>query len=67
MFHLTENYRSHAGIVNCAAAVVELITSFWPRSVDPLPRERGMSPGPKPVFFADAESAKLELFLSEDS
>ncbi|KAL1940597.1 hypothetical protein VTO73DRAFT_8032 [Trametes versicolor] len=67
IFNLTTNYRSHAGIANCAATIVELMTRFWPDSVDVLPREEGMTVGPKPMFFHDEYSANLTQFLSEDS
>ncbi|KAI8983190.1 hypothetical protein BD414DRAFT_515715 [Trametes punicea] len=67
LFHLTVNYRSHSGIVNCASSIVELITRFWPKSVDPLPQERGMANGPKPIFFWDQAHGGYEQFLLEDS
>ncbi|KAI0638791.1 hypothetical protein C8Q77DRAFT_1044775, partial [Trametes polyzona] len=67
MFHLTANYRSHAGIVDCAAAIVALITRFWPDSIDTLPREIGMTAGPKPIFFWDESAPLLDLSLSDDS
>jgi len=53
MFHLSVNYRSHAGIVNCAHAVIELISKYFPYSIDTLPRERGMTNGPMPIFYQD--------------
>ena len=52
-FHLAVNYRSHAGIVNCAHTVVKLISSFWPYSIDALSRERGKVNGARPIFFTD--------------
>ena len=52
-FHLAVNYRSHAGIVNCAHTVVKLISSFWPYSIDALSRERGNANGAKPIFFTN--------------
>ena len=52
-FHLAVNYRSHAGIVNCAHTVVRLISSFWPYSIDALSRERGNANGAKPIFFTN--------------
>ncbi|KAH9855771.1 hypothetical protein C2E23DRAFT_811853 [Lenzites betulinus] len=67
MYHLTANYRSHAGIVDCAAAIVKLITRLWPNSVDVLPPEQGMTAGPKPTFFWDDASANFETFLSDES
>ena len=50
-FQLVVNYRSHDGIVNCAHAVVELITMFWPYTIDTLQSEYGLISGPEPVFF----------------
>ncbi|KAI0353177.1 hypothetical protein OH77DRAFT_1497420 [Trametes cingulata] len=67
MFELTVNYRSHAGIVSCAAAIVELITHFWPNSVDPLPQEKGMTVGPKPTFFCNQTTTGCYQFLQDDS
>ncbi|TFK38654.1 hypothetical protein BDQ12DRAFT_96280 [Crucibulum laeve] len=70
-FQLAVNYRSHAGIVNCAHSVIDLITRFWPYSIDKLARERGIVDGSKPIFFSgwDGDSAGYEQFLfggSED-
>ncbi|KAI6114348.1 P-loop containing nucleoside triphosphate hydrolase protein [Pisolithus sp. B1] len=64
-FQLTINYRSHGGIVNCAHSVIELISRFWPNSIDPLQPERGIVNGLKPVFFSgwDKDIAGYEQFL----
>ena len=51
MFQLAINYRSHAGIVNCAHSVIELITKFWPYSIDILAQEQGEVDGLKPLFL----------------
>ncbi|KAI5996986.1 hypothetical protein EDD15DRAFT_2528653 [Pisolithus albus] len=66
LFELAINYRSHGGIVNCAQSVVELITDFWPESIDILETEQAMLGGPKPVFFAESEDESLlyEPFFS---
>jgi hypothetical protein len=65
MFQLTINYRSHGGIVNCAHSVVELITKFWPYSIDSLAQEQGVVDGMKPLFLGtlDQDSATYEQFL----
>ncbi len=42
---LTVNYRAQSGLVDCAAAVGELLVSLFPGSVDALPRERGFFRG----------------------
>ncbi|KAI6137063.1 hypothetical protein F5141DRAFT_66140 [Pisolithus sp. B1] len=64
-FQLAINYRSHGGIVNCAHSVIELISRFWPNSIDSLQPERGIVDGLKPVFFSGWEksTARYEQFL----
>ncbi|KAH9949530.1 hypothetical protein B0H21DRAFT_881892 [Amylocystis lapponica] len=64
-FQLAVNYRSHAGIVNCAHSIIELITHFWPYAIDRLAQEKGVIDGNKPVFFSgpDSDSIRLEQFL----
>jgi len=52
-FHLSVDYRSHAGIVNCTHAVIELISKYFPYTINTLPRERGMTNGPMPIFYQD--------------
>ncbi|OCH88979.1 hypothetical protein OBBRIDRAFT_757238 [Obba rivulosa] len=68
-FQLTMNYRSHAGIVNCAHSVVELLSAFWPNALDSLAEERGMVDGIKPVFFSgwDQNTVRYEQFLFGES
>ncbi|KAI0369978.1 hypothetical protein BV20DRAFT_945276 [Pilatotrama ljubarskyi] len=68
-FHLAVNYRSHAGIVDCAYSVIELITEFWPHAIDFLGRETGMVEGMKPVFFSgwDQNTVRYEQFLFGES
>jgi hypothetical protein len=65
MFQLPVNYRSHAGIVNCAQSVVEIITNLWPNSIDILAPEKGMVDGVKPLFFGglDEDQAAFERFI----
>ena len=65
LFQLAVNYRSHAGIVNCAHTVIELITEFWPNHIDNLAPERGIVDGLKPVFFSgwDQDTVQYEQFL----
>jgi tetratricopeptide (TPR) repeat protein len=65
MFQLAINYRSHGGIVNCAHSVIELITRFWPNTIDNLRPEKGVVDGLKPVFFTgwDKDTVRYEQFL----
>ncbi|KAG1800254.1 P-loop containing nucleoside triphosphate hydrolase protein [Suillus plorans] len=64
-FQLAINYRSHGGIVNCAHSVIELITKFWPDTIDNLQPEKGVVDGLKPVFFTgwDKDTVRYEQFL----
>ena len=41
IFQLTNNYRSHSGILNLACSVVELIEYFFPLTIDRLKKDRG--------------------------
>ncbi|KAG7450840.1 uncharacterized protein BT62DRAFT_1001654 [Guyanagaster necrorhizus] len=66
MFQLAINYRSHAGIVDCARSVIDLITTFWEDSIDHLSPEMGIVDGVKPMFFNDEDHAQLERFLFLD-
>ncbi|KAG1854678.1 hypothetical protein C8R48DRAFT_721046 [Suillus tomentosus] len=65
MFQLAINYRSHGGIINCARSVIELITKFWPNTIDTLRPEMGVVDGLKPVFFTGWDKATVhhEQFL----
>jgi len=51
-YELVVNYRSHGGIVNCARSVIELITLYWPHSIDILQPERASVDGFRPIFFS---------------
>ncbi|KAK0506408.1 hypothetical protein EDD18DRAFT_1455735 [Armillaria luteobubalina] len=63
MFQLAVNYRSHAGIVDCAHSVIDLITTFWEDSIDHLSPEIGIVDGFKPVFFNTQDRTQLEQFI----
>ncbi|KAL0571720.1 hypothetical protein V5O48_010244, partial [Marasmius crinis-equi] len=69
IFQLAVNYRSHAGIVDCAHSIVDLIHRFWPGSIDALAREQGMVDGPKPIFFDGKgdNASVLSKYLFGDS
>ena len=57
---LTINYRTHAGIVDCAAAVVELLARLFPTTLDRLEPERGHFPGPPPALLPETDPASLQ-------
>ncbi|THH16781.1 hypothetical protein EW146_g3907 [Bondarzewia mesenterica] len=63
-FQLLTNYRSHAGIVNCAHSVIELVKEFWINSIDILDRERGIIDGMRPLFFNGWNESRFNDFFS---
>lgn len=63
-FQLTVNFRSHAGIVNCAHSIIQLIQTFWPHSIDALAAEEGIVEGKAPIFFTDIGDHKSESSVS---
>ena len=66
LFQLAINYRSHAGIVDCAHSVIDLISLFWSDSIDRLSPEVGIVDGFKPVFFSNENRGQLEHFIFGD-
>ncbi|KAG8760240.1 hypothetical protein FRC11_000711 [Ceratobasidium sp. 423] len=61
LFHLSVNYRSHSGIVDCAGAIVELVSELFPNSIDKLKRETGLIGGPRPIFFSGWEPGSIQI------
>ncbi|KDQ17320.1 hypothetical protein BOTBODRAFT_156073 [Botryobasidium botryosum FD-172 SS1] len=66
LLQLPVNYRSHTGIVNPAASVVDIICKLFPNSIDQLERESGLLSGPKIKFICPTEGDRVSLddFLS---
>ncbi|KAF9647525.1 hypothetical protein BDM02DRAFT_3187952 [Thelephora ganbajun] len=62
-FELVVNYRSHGGIVSCARSIIELITHYWPHSIDPLKPERALIDGARPTFYSDQGDVAFEKSL----
>ncbi|KAL8725519.1 MAG: hypothetical protein Q9166_007305 [cf. Caloplaca sp. 2 TL-2023] len=56
MFRLGLNYRSHDGIVKLGSFVMDLLWKTFPETVDKLPPEEGLLPGPTPILFVGCES-----------
>ncbi len=64
---LTVNYRSHTGILDCAAAVLGKLFAFFPGAAKVLHPDRGLYKGPRPAFWrpggASAVAASLDGVL----
>lgn len=59
---LSRNYRSHAGILNVAADLVDKLSLFFPESVDSTgARDKGICDGPKPLLVWNQKSVDLAL------
>jgi hypothetical protein len=65
-FHLDINYRSHDGILQLAASVVDLIHHFFPNSIDNLLRERAEIGGPQPIIFNGFDEEHFKIFTATD-
>lgn len=61
--HLTENYRSHGGILRLADSVVQLIHHYFPGSVDKLRGDTSPLEGPKPIFLTDSSQHGFSVSL----
>jgi hypothetical protein len=58
------NFRSHSGILNTAAAVLERMFAFFPRSANRLSPDVGAFAGPRPGIFHDISSQRLKELVS---
>ncbi|KAK9854785.1 hypothetical protein WJX84_000152 [Apatococcus fuscideae] len=61
--HLKVNYRTHGGIINVAASIVDLIRRFFPQHIDKLDREEAFFPGPPPLLLTSFTSNDLAILL----
>ncbi|GBB97473.1 hypothetical protein RclHR1_00030030 [Rhizophagus clarus] len=62
-FDLNINYRSHDGILQLAASVIDLIKHFFPDSIDhDLSRERAEVSGPIPIFDGEFQEDVFSVF-----
>jgi superfamily I DNA/RNA helicase len=57
------NYRTHDGILGCAASVVDLIEKFFPLTLDKLPRESGFYQGPKPILLTETSPESATIMI----
>ena len=63
VYELTHNYRSHAGILNLASSVTDLLSHFFPESFDQMARDQGLFDGPKPVLLESCSFSDLAGIL----
>ena len=63
MQQLTQNFRSHSGILDVAAHVIKLLQYLFPKSIDTLPEDTGVFPGPLPVILHSISESDLAIIL----
>lgn len=64
IMQLTTNYRTHNGVLQPAAEVVEMLKLFFPKRIDELEREQARETGPSPLLLGSVNVDDLGLLLS---
>jgi len=59
------NFRSHAGILNCASAFLDFLFCYFPGSARQLQKDVGIFQGPRPGLLYKAEVNNLAILLSD--
>ena len=63
LYQLTHNFRSHSGILRLASSIADLLSYYFPDSVDLLAKDQGLLEGPKPVLVESCTPTDLALIL----
>ncbi|KAL5700836.1 hypothetical protein ACHQM5_026240 [Ranunculus cassubicifolius] len=69
IFHLNQNFRTHAGVLNLSQSVVDLLYHYFPFSVDVLSPETSLIYGESPVLLESGndENAIVTIFGNSGS
>ncbi|KAF8398740.1 hypothetical protein HHK36_014598 [Tetracentron sinense] len=64
IFHLNQNFRTHAGVLKLAQSVIDLLYRFFPLSIDVLSPETSLIYGEVPVLLESGndENAIITIF-----
>ncbi|XP_065872272.1 uncharacterized protein [Euphorbia lathyris] len=64
IFHLSQNFRTHAGVLNLAQSVIDLLYRFFPKFVDILSDETSLVFGETPILLESCkdENAIITIF-----
>ncbi|CAN1143684.1 TPR and ankyrin repeat-containing protein 1 [Linum perenne] len=64
IFHLSQNFRTHAGVLKLAQSVIDLLYHFFPSSIDKLNKETSRIFGESPVLLeaGSDENAIMTIF-----
>ncbi|CAL2226962.1 unnamed protein product [Prunus armeniaca] len=69
MFHLTQNFRTHTGVLKLSQSIVEVIYHFFPHYIDVLKPETSLIYGEAPVLleYGENENAIIKLFGNSET
>ncbi|PON39566.1 P-loop containing nucleoside triphosphate hydrolase [Parasponia andersonii] len=69
IFSLTQNFRSHAGILKLSKSIIELLYHFFPLSIDIIEPETKMVHGEAPILLQSCnnENAIVTIFGKSDN
>lgn len=59
------NFRSHAGVLNCAGGFLDLLFDYFPGSAKQLKKDHGLFKGARPGVFQGVQVEQLSTFLKE--
>ncbi|KAJ6351132.1 hypothetical protein OIU78_007125 [Salix suchowensis] len=64
IFHLNQNFRTHAGVLNLAQSVIDLLYRFFPSFIDLLSHETSLIYGEAPILLESGndENAIVTIF-----
>ncbi|KAG2708633.1 hypothetical protein I3760_05G201500 [Carya illinoinensis] len=64
IFHLSQNFRTHDGVLKLAQSVIELLYHFFPQSIDVLEPENSLVYGEAPILLESGsnENAIITIF-----
>ncbi|KAA8532347.1 hypothetical protein F0562_032398 [Nyssa sinensis] len=67
IFNLSQNFRTHAGVLKLAQSVIELLYCFFPQSVDVLKPETSLIYGEAPILLASLTDENVIVTIFGDS
>ncbi|KAI3949300.1 hypothetical protein MKW98_023237 [Papaver atlanticum] len=64
IYHLNQNFRTHAGVLNLSESVIELLYIFFPHHIDNLSPETSLIYGEAPIWLESAsdDNAIITIF-----
>ena len=63
--NLLTNYRTHQQILNFSHQLVRILTHFWPRRIDKLPRETSSLSGERPLLVYNISAENFGRLMLE--